>query len=315
MKNNSQFIFFAALLILYVFSPLHSQAQFKVKKAVQIKEIQSGFNPIFTPKADKIIFSSQDNVGLSLYDMKTKAQKKLNSDVGSGFEACISADGKTVFYKSFIFDNTGKRLSTITAQDIESGKKTEIIKKQRNLSSVISQNKEAVFINNSELKTYGLKQKKLSVSNQTAAFTDHNMDLVIYKNGVKKTVNPLGKGVYIWVSLSPDKTKILFNKSGKGTYISDLQGKIITDLGRLHAAKWSANGKWVVGMDDYDNGHEFTSSQIIIHSANGKQKQKIELPNNKIALNPDISANNKKIVFHNPKGQVFIVKLKKKLFN
>ncbi|RLD78069.1 MAG: hypothetical protein DRJ10_10920 [Bacteroidetes bacterium] len=103
----------------------------------------------------------------------------------------------------------------------------------------------------------------------------------------------------------------MFNKTGEGTYICELNGKIIANLGRLSAAKWSNNGLWVIGMNDYDDGKQYTSSQIVLCSADGKTRQSLELKNQKIALFPDISADYSKIVFNDEKGKIYILFLKK----
>src|SRR5690606_32122909 len=55
--------------------------------------------------------------------------------------------------------------------------------------------------------------------------------IAMYINNEKRILQPLGKGNYIWPSLSPDKTKLLFTLAGTGTFVSDLQGNIIAELG------------------------------------------------------------------------------------
>ena len=309
MKNK--LLLFVALFFVAVAFPKQGRAQFSVKKVTQVTEINTGFSAIFTTKADKILFTSENNNGLSVFDLKTKTQKVLNSEKGSGFEPSLSADGKTIFYKSFIFDESGRRFSSIKSQNIATGVKNELVSKQRDLSSVIASAEGVNYMNKAKVKAYNSKKKCTQACAENVAFTSSNLDLVVFANGKEKVLNPFGKGNYIWVSISPDKTKILFNKAGKGTSIADLNGKIVAKLGRLHAAKWSADGKWIVGMNDYDNGHAFTSSKIVIASENGKTRQELELSKNGIALNPSISNDNSKIIFNNEKGQIFIIELDK----
>lgn len=309
MKNK--LLLFTAMLFLAVSFPKYGEAQFSVKKIEQITNINAGYSAIFTPNGEKILFSTENNNGISVFDLKLRKQTTLNTEKGSGFEPSISTDGKIVFYKSFVFDETGRRYSSIISQNIETGKKTEILAKQRNLSSVHASAESVIYMNNSQVKSYSSKKKCAQNCTENVAFTSPNMDLVVFNNGIEKVINPFGEGNYIWVSISPDKTKVLFNKVGKGTFVADLNGKIIAKLGRLHAAKWSADGKWIIGMNDFDDGHQYTSSKIVIASANGKTRQELELANAKIALSPSISSDNTKIVFNNEKGQIFILNLEK----
>lgn len=312
MKNNVHLKIKLSLFFLLSisFSGI-SQSSFEIEKMEKLTEIPFGFNAIFTPKAEKIVYSNQENVGLAVFDIKTKQVKNLNSDAGAGFEPSISSDGSIIFYKSYQFDENGKRFSSIIAQNIKSSVKTSIIENQRELSSVFASQQNAAFLVNSEVKIYNSKQKKVKSCTETLAFTDSNMDLVLCVAGKTKIVNPLGKQNYIWVSLSPDKTKILFNQGGKGAYIADLNGNILTKLGKINAAKWSYDGKWIVGMNDTDDGQEYVSSSIVIASVNGKEVKNLELKNQKIALFPALSSDNSQLVFNNEKGEIFILSFKR----
>ncbi|MCF6242999.1 MAG: hypothetical protein L3J74_16860, partial [Bacteroidales bacterium] len=154
------------------------------------------------------------------------------------------------------------------------------------------------------------QNEEKSINNTVLAFTDADLNLVVYKNGKQHILNPFGKGNYIWVSVSPDGTKILFTKTGKGTFICDSEGKNIINLGRLHAAKWSKDGKWVIGMNDFDDGSKYTNSQIIIISPKGINRQVLDLKDIKIALYPDLSDDNSKITFNTDNGKIYVITLK-----
>jgi len=122
-------------------------------------------------------------------------------------------------------------------------------------------------------------------------------------------IAPAGDHFYIWVSLSPDGERILFTASGKGSYISDLEGRIITELGYLNAPGWM-NDDWVLGMNDQDNGHQIESSDIIsIHVPTGIRKNLTE-GSDEIALHPKSSTAANRIAFHNLNGEAFTMRIK-----
>lgn len=302
---------FAVFLLfsLTVFLPGLKAQNMSVKKVQKINEISEGYVACFIPNSSKILFTSVNNNGIKTYNFNTLKIKTLNSDAGAGFEPLISPDGKLVYYKTFQFNAQGKRYSTLISQDIDSKIKKEISSNQRNLSSPKAVSGGVAFIANNSAKAYNTGTSKIKACDQTACFTAPNMDLVLTKNGERKVLNPLGKGNYIWVSLSPKKDKILFNKAGKGTYICDLKGNILAELGRIHAAKWSADGTKIIGMNDFDNGHNYTSSKIVITDEYGKNRNVLKLDKHKIALFPDLSDDNSKIVFNNEKGEVFLIQL------
>ena len=60
---------------------------------------------------------------------------------------------------------------------------------------------------------------------------NENLDLNLYRNGEKVVLKPHGDANYIWSSLSPDQTMILFNTK-YGTAICDLNGNEIINLGQ-----------------------------------------------------------------------------------
>jgi Tol biopolymer transport system component len=246
-----------------------------------------------------------------LYDVKNQTTKNLNTDNGAGFQFQISENGKTVVYKSYIMDKSGKRQSSIYEQDIATGNKKAIIENTRGLGAVSYLDGNLLYMQNNQVKVHLLKSTSSSSTLVTAVFTDIDLNLVLLKDNKKIVLNPLGIGNYIWVSLSPDKQKILFNKTGKGTFVCNLKGEIIADLGRLHAAKWTNDGNWVIGMNDFDDGQQYTASQIVLSSADGKTRQSLELKYQKIALFPDISPDYSKIVFNDEKGKLYIIDLKK----
>lgn len=70
---------------------------------------------------------------------------------------------------------------------------------------------------------------------------NENLDLNLYRNGEKVVLKPHGDANYIWSSLSPDQTMILFNTK-YGTGICDLNGKEIINLGKdFDAPVWFGN--------------------------------------------------------------------------
>lgn len=102
--------------------------------------------------------------------------------------------------------------------------------------------------------------------------TTENLRLVLYRNGVRTPLYPHGNACnYIWTSLSPDGSRILFNTKF-GTAVCDLQGNELINFGRLNAPVWYGND-YVVGMYDTDDGHNYTGSAIAICSVDGTMSQ------------------------------------------
>jgi Tol biopolymer transport system component len=133
--------------------------------------------------------------------------------------------------------------------------------------------------------------------------------IAMYINNEKRILQPLGKGNYIWPSLSPDKTKLLFTLAGTGTFVSDLQGNIIAELGYANAPVWSPKGKWICYMEDRDNGMNVTSSNLFLISADGREKIQLTNSEDVHEMYPQFSPSGNEIVFNSSEGNIYLMKL------
>ena len=136
---------------------------------------------------------------------------------------------------------------------------------------------------------------------------NENLNLNLYRNGVKKVLKPHGEANYIWVSLSPNQEMILFNTK-HGTGICDLEGKEIINLGLdFDAPVWYGND-YVVGMDDNHDGYRNTESSIMIASIDGAIVQRLTQPDG-FGMYPDVDAKSGRIVYNTEDGDIRLIQL------
>lgn len=259
--------------------------------------------PTISPDGNKITYTSENFKGLFVYDLETKKQINVSDKQGAGYNPVFSNDSKTIFYKWNEYEGF-KKYSSIYAKNLIENKVTIIENKKRKISS-------PNVLNNKVLYTIGTKFKEVDVYDQQESNEDQkiwtcieNQKLIIYKNKDRIVLTPKGEGNYIWPELSPDKTKILFTFAGHGTFISDLEGNIITELGYLNASKW-LNDNWIVGMKDKDNGEYVTDSDIYAIKANGENLTRLTTTDDAIEMYPNSSNNN--IVYHTLAGDIYLM--------
>ena len=106
----------------------------------------------------------------------------------------------------------------------------------------------------------------------------------------------------------PSSKKILFTAAGKGTFICDLNGKILHSLGSINAPVWF-NNDYVVAMEDKDDGHRVISSKIVLISVAKKTKTEISTPD-KIAMYPTAWGKANRIAYHTESGDIEVVEVK-----
>ena len=279
------------LIILLIIATNFANAQnivVKSKTKVMSANKKAFYHPQFLPDGKQILLTSENYKGLNVLNLKTKELKNLNKENGAGYKPEFSADGKNIYYKTHEFKER-KKYYSVKKNNIEGEKETILVSKKRTAKISIPRKKNS--------KTEYLSVKTI------------DKKIVLKKNSSIKKLTPLGDCFYIWTSISPDKTKILFNAPGKGgTFVCNLEGEIIKNIGFLNAPKW-LNNKWVIGMRDIDDGHQLLESDIYaISLANPEKAFPLTNTKNEIELEPDCS-NNNEIVYYTTKGDIYILEI------
>ena len=137
--------------------------------------------------------------------------------------------------------------------------------------------------------------------------SNENCELILHQNGICRKLTPDGADAhYIWSSVSPDGTKILYNTQ-HGTSICDLQGHKLAYLGHVNAPVWYGND-FVVGHQDLAEDVETVSSVILMAKADGTHVQQLT-SNSEIAMYPSVSASTGRIVYNNLQGDIRMMQL------
>jgi Tol biopolymer transport system component len=285
-----------------------------VVKVEQITTKSQGefYYPQFSFDGSKIFFTSESYKGLWYYDAAAKAIVNLNNLHGAGYQPVISKDGNKVMFRVDDYSE-GIKKSAMVLQDVNSKSLVTIEEKTRGLSAPIHRIDDKVVYTkadevNAVLINSAAKLNKNEITDMFA-YVD-NSNIVLAANGSKKILSPLGKGNYIWSSVSPDKTKLLFTLAGKGTFISDLNGTILYEIGYANAPVWSPDGKWILYMVDKDDGTNFISSDIFISSADDNKKFQLTNEPDRINMYPLWSSKGDKVVFNSAEGEIILLELK-----
>lgn len=289
------------ILVTYV---ICANAQTVVKRQTLA---QKGFNPVLNATGDKLLFTESGFSGLNLVDLATNEFTQISKDAGAGFEPQFSTDNSRIFYRKTTFDNN-RRFNAVQSFDLKTNRSSELLTPQRNLNKIYPlTNGVIAFSGRNILRATAVK----STATPVVVSANDELKIMLY-NGKITYLNPLNmpEPRYIWVSLSPDSKKILFTAAGKGTFICDLNGKILSSLGSINAPVWF-NNDYVVAMEDKDDGHRVISSKILLISIAKKTKTEISTPD-KIAMYPTASGKANRIAYHIENGEIEVVDVKMK---
>lgn len=252
----------------------------KVKSIKKVPLKKEAFFPSFGRNSNEVILTGRNYNGLTIYDARTKKETVVSKAQGAGANYEIDKENNLSYRTEEI--EKGKRSFQDENFALAPAKKSfKLFKKPTPTAS-----KDHI-----EVKIEG---KKINL---------------IQDNEQLRTIAPIADSYFLWASVSPDSKRILFTAPGKGTFICDLDGNIQAELGYLNSPEWM-NNEWILGMNDKDDGHTIISSDIIaIHAPSGKKANLTE-KTDEIAIYPKASPENDKIVFHNPKGEIYILNVK-----
>lgn len=295
-------LYFITLIILNV---LVVNAQISVTKIekLPLPVNQEWSNPIFSNDGKKIYFTNSNYNGIWEYTLSTDKLRQITDASGSGYGFSISDDGNYLVFRSTYYDEKSREriqelyqvnLKTLLKKKIVSGSD---IYNQKFIKSNI------VYSSGSETKNL----EKVNLSNETKVIGIENTKIVLLHNGVRKILDPFGNGSYIWPSLSPDKTKLVAYEADRGAFVCDLEGNIIARLGKVDAPVWTKDGKYIIYMDDKDDGHFILSSEIMAITADGKYKYQLTSTPNVIEMYPSTSPVENKIVCSSLSGEIFLI--------
>lgn len=246
-----------------------------------------GYNAHFSPNGNQLLYTSESLKGLILYDIVQKTTKVISDESGAGYQPAIAND-------EIIF-NTKAKNSQIQIYNILTAERTLVDKSPMSKSP----------------KSYVLSQQnsRLSATLLVEVSDDLNNINLVKSNGTKSSIAPLGNRVdYINLSLSPNGNQLLFRVSGRGSFVSDLEGNIVKELGNVEFPKWINDEKVLYTITE-DDGYNYLSSLLYtLNITKSSQPKHIKTPLS-IALYPDYNSVVNRIVFNTPEGEIFIIHL------
>ena len=294
------------LLFFLVIAQIALAQQINVLSIEKIKATDTGgyFYPKISPDNQFILMTRGNYSGLYQYSPVSKSLKTLNEDPGAGYKVQISDDGNTVLYnKTELIRKL--RHNSLISQTISNGEKKVLVAPTREQITGKMVNSNPVYVKNRSL----VKSNSVKPTDNLYLITIENQKMVLYKNGVRTELTPSGANAsYIWPSISPDNKNIVYTVTGKGTYVCSVTGKNVTSLGKLNAPSWAGN-RYVVGMDDRDDGEKLISSSLIITSIDGKLRKKLETPTGINAMYPSASKDGSRIAFNTDRGEVYLMQV------
>ena len=257
-----------------------------------------------SPQGDYLLLTSATNQGLTKFDLSTNQSQVLSTAPSAGHNVKISPDGQTVVYREGSFNKKHLRLSSLKSLNLGTGESQVLVKPTRDLQGYAVDATTACAINKGK---YSKKAIGKAKAQQLPVLSVNKGQLMITINGKTRQLSPNGTQFsYMWASLSPDGTKVLFYQAAHGTYVCDLDGSNVRKVGKMRAPVWY-DDQTIVGMLDLDDGEFIYASTIVAATLDGKTQTLTD--DATIAMYPHATAG--KIAFSTPAGEAYIINVTK----
>lgn len=226
------------------------------------------FHPVLNKSGDRLLFAG-DNGALKVYDFSDNVTQVVTRDYVAGNDACFGGDGK-VYFVTQQMDENHLIYRTGNCYDLVTGRSAVITQPQHGAVRAVSATRGGTL--------------RAPAANYTssddigdAAWTEGSRVHVIV-GGEERVFAPVDSWAgYLWASLSPDGKRVAFFAAGKGIVIIDLRGQMLAMLGNYEMPCWY-NNDYLVAQNAKDDGHQFTSSQILLLKADGTFKAELTKP-------------------------------------
>ncbi len=262
--------FTVMLLALATLLPMLAQEVEVVSRQRLLEGVEGpAYYPVLNATGDRLLFAT-DAGALKMHDLVDGVTTVVTRDYVAGNDACWGGDGKVYFVTQQMGDNhliyrTGQSFDPATS------KTAQLTSPQHGAMRAVPATRGAA------LKAPGGEGYHSSGDIGSAAWTDGSR-VHVTVNGENRVFSPVDSWAgYLWASLSPDGKKVAFFAAGKGIVVIDLRGQMLAMLGNYEMPCWY-NNDYLVAQNAKDDGHQFTSSQIVLLKADGTYKADLTKP-------------------------------------
>ncbi len=296
-----------AITILSLLWTIALQGQVLNVSSIEKIKIDNGGAAVFqavaiSPQGDYLLVSTDSRKGLMRWDFTTGTAMTLTDGQGNGSDVRISEDGRQVVYNDISYKNK-RRHHAVKSIDLSTMKKQTLLKPTRDLQGVDLQNGTVITMSGGKTRYHALTRS--AGKQDRAVLSHHHLKLYLTRDGVTTQFAPNGPDErYIWSSLSPDGTRVLYYVSGHGAFVSDLDGNHIIPMGNITAPKWWDDNT-IVGTREIDDQYSVILSTIVVRTLDGLEQTLTGA--DVIATYPLPSYKAGKIAFSTPDGGIYVI--------
>jgi Tol biopolymer transport system component len=255
---------------------------------------------LFSASGEMLYLTRPDHQGIWEFALRTRKLRQITAEKGAGFGFSVSRDGQRIAY---LRSSSGGRTREVVVQHLRTGALTVPFRGGEVSFPAFSRSGAVIASGGGSV----VNSTAPPDPAETVVLGIERGKILLERGGGKVLFDPMGSGNYIWPSLSPDGRTLVAYEMASGAFISDLQGTILAKLGRADAPAWTRDGKWIVYMDDRDDGHRLLTSEIGCVSPDGRTKGLLTATPGIHEMWPVCSPTEDRIICSTPEGELYSI--------
>lgn len=265
-----------------------------------------GDQPAISPDGRFIVVSHSE--GLVKVDVAT-GQQELVAKGGGIYNVQFTADGNNLVFVRPTTDKNHLRKISLESVDLTSGNVKVLVKPSRTLAHGVAVTDGTVTaIQDGRRQTKRVAGAK-AAAKAVATINYGHLD-VTTADGKTTSIDPQGRGSYLWASVSPNGERVLYWLVGKGCFTCNLDGSDVQRVGGIRAAVW-ADDNTVIGMDEREAQAQRVAESFIVAVDLRTGEQQRLTDNSVRAQFPAVSADGKRIAFNTTNGEIYVLDINK----
>lgn len=240
------------MLVAAVMLPVMAQEVEVVSRQRLLEGVEGpAYYPMLDNAGERLLFTTEGGA-LKLHDFADGVTTVVTRDYVAGRDACFGRDGKVYFVTQSVGED---HLVYRTGQCYDaSTRKADVVTPTRHGA-----------------------MRAVPAEQGDAAWTEGSR-VHVTVGGEERIFSPVDSWAgYLWASLSPDGQRVAFFAAGKGIVVIDLRGQVVAMLGNYEMPCWY-NNNYIVAQNAKDDGHQFTSSQLLLLKADGTWQTELTKP-------------------------------------
>lgn len=294
-------LFFYGVMML---AALSAGAQTAVPGSMHRVGTSEGGKAVISPDGSFVVSQTVD--GLKKTDLAT-GESTIVAKGNNLYDISISADGRHVVYTRPTFNKEHLRYNSLESVDLLNGKNTVIVKPTRKLNAGVALSGNTVnAVSGGKARVKSLDGSKAAKAPVASISYGHLQ--VTDTDGKTVTIDPQGRASYLWPSVSPDGTRVLYRLSGVGTFTCNLDGSDVHRVGNYMFPVWAGNGT-VVGVREVEGDSQqlVASTLVAVNLADGTASDLT--PADMIATAPSCTADGTTVAFTAQDGGIYTLSL------